>query len=756
MRDRWTRPLIAAVLSFAVVTGAGGWYVVNALNRVRADLPVTPLVQHQGLADVLSALSRLLRAVDTVRLDPTLEQRLEAVVALDSAHSLIIALWERFGDDLDRSTAAALNEALWLVYSTETLLDEENRFEPALLRAVRRRMSDTVETLDRLYLRANSEALVQLTRQANQINVLRDTLLVVFALVVTAVAGMLSLLLLQRHTARQRLLAQTALAEGEARYRDLAEGSLQGIVIFDPAGSPVMANRAYLSIFGYADLAECARSGTVFEHADAADREGFRNYVEARVTGSDAPASFESQAVRANGDRIWLQQFVRPVRWRDSDAVQSTVIDITERKRAEAELRRSNERLEEVSRRLSLALSVEGVGAWEIDLAGGRAWWSKELKAMLGHEPRIFEPDVDSWYQHLHPADRDDIVERTQRFLDGPEHAFEYTARMVRTNGEILWISTKATVERKKRGRPLRIVGIGYDMTGRRRAEEELMAAKQRSEEAYDRLKAAQAQLVQAEKLAALGGLVAGMAHEVNTPLGITLTAASTLLDDTRTVKQLADEGRARKSDVLTYLETAASTTQLILRHSEHAAQLIQGFKQVSVDQTSGERRSFELKAYLQDLVFSLHPQLRRVKHTVTMECPPGLVLDSYPGALSQAVTNLLVNSLMHAFPDGRAGKITLTVRKLDDGLIEMRYSDNGCGVPAADRDRIFEPFFTTKRGKGGSGLGLHIVHNLAVGRLGGSLAFQETPGGGATFVLVFPSVAPAGAEAPELEAVAE
>ena len=282
------------------------------------------------------------------------------------------------------------------------------------------------------------------------------------------------------------------------------------------------------------------------------------------------------------------------------------------------------------------------------------------------------------------------------------------------------------------------------------------MAAKQRSEEAYERLKAAQTQLVQAEKLAALGGLVAGMAHEVNTPLGITLTAASTLLDDTRIVKRLADEGRARKSDVLTYLDTAASTTQLILRHSEHAAQLIQGFKQVSVDQTSGERRSFELKAYLQDLVFSLHPQLKRVKHTVTLECPPGLMLDSYPGALSQAVTNLLVNSLMHAFPDGRAGQITLSIRALDEGLVELRYSDNGCGVPSADRDRIFEPFFTTKRGKGGSGLGLHIVHNLAVGRLGGSLAFQETPGGGATFVLVFPSIAPAGADAPELVAVAE
>lgn len=756
MRDRWTRPLIAAVLGFAILTGAGGWYVVNALNRVRADLPVTPLVQHQGLADVLSALSRLLRAVDTVRLDPTLEQRLEAVVALDSAHSLITTLWERFGDDLDRPTAAALSEALWLVYSTETLLDAENRFEPALLRAVRRRMSDAVETLNSLYLRANSEALVQLTRQANQIDVLRNTLLVVFALVVTAVAGMLSLLLLQRHTARQRMAAQTALAEGEARYRDLAEGSLQGIVVFDPDGSPVMANRAYLSIFGYADLAECARSGTVYEHADTADRAGFRAYVDARVAGTDAPSSFESQAVRANGDRIWLQQFVRPVRWRDRDAVQSTVIDITERKRAEAELRRSNERLAEVSRRLSLALSVEGVGVWEIDLAGGRAWWSQQLKAMLGHQPQIFEPDVDSWDQHLHPDDREGIVDQTRRFLDGSGHAFEYTARMMRTDGQVLWVSTKATVERKEQGQPLRLVGIGYDMTGRRRAEEELMAAKQRSEEAYDRLKAAQAQLVQAEKLAALGGLVAGMAHEVNTPLGITLTAASTLLDDTRMVKKLADEGRARKSDVLTYLETAASTTQLILRHSEHAAQLIQGFKQVSVDQTSGERRSFDLKAYLQDLMFSLHPQLRRVKHTVTMECPPGLMLDSYPGALSQAVTNLLVNSLMHAFPDGRAGRIALTVLPREDGLIELRYADDGCGVPEGDRDRIFEPFFTTKRGKGGSGLGLHIVHNLAVGRLGGSLEFQETPGGGATFVLVFPSVAPAGADAPELEAVAE
>jgi signal transduction histidine kinase len=167
------------------------------------------------------------------------------------------------------------------------------------------------------------------------------------------------------------------------------------------------------------------------------------------------------------------------------------------------------------------------------------------------------------------------------------------------------------------------------------------------------------------------------------------------------------------------------------------------------VDQASDERRPFELGAYIEELLLSLAPRLRQEPHQISVGCPPGLMMDSYPGALSQILTNLLINSVVHAFPDGRAGNISIHVRILGDDQVELVFADDGKGVLPEHQDRLFDPFFTTNRAHGGSGLGLHIVYNLVTQSLRGTIRMQSESGQGTRFILTFPRCAGGEAGAP-------
>ncbi len=159
------------------------------------------------------------------------------------------------------------------------------------------------------------------------------------------------------------------------------------------------------------------------------------------------------------------------------------------------------------------------------------------------------------------------------------------------------------------------------------------------------------------------------------------------------------------------------------------------------MDQASSERRRFDLREYLDEVLLSLGPKLKRTPHKVTLDCPPNLVLDSYPGALAQIVTNLLTNSLLHAFPGGRAGRITLSAARHGED-VRLVYADDGVGIPPEHLGRVFDPFFTTRRGQGGSGLGMHIVYNLVTRMLGGTIDLASPPGEGTRVTVTFPAAA--------------
>jgi signal transduction histidine kinase len=253
-------------------------------------------------------------------------------------------------------------------------------------------------------------------------------------------------------------------------------------------------------------------------------------------------------------------------------------------------------------------------------------------------------------------------------------------------------------------------------------------------------LKQTQKQLVESEKLASLGQLVAGVAHEINTPVGVAVTGASTLADETAKLVGLFQSGAMKRSDLENYVGTAASVSKLLLSNMSRAANLIQSFKSVAVDQASEEKREFLMKAYLEEVLLSVSPMLRKAGHHIVVDCQHDIALDTYPGALSQIITNLVMNTLTHAFAENEQGTISIQVRELDNHMLELRFADNGKGITADNLPKIFDPFFTTMRAKGGSGLGLSIVHNLVTGRLVGNIVVESVEGQGTTFVLCFPT----------------
>lgn len=276
---------------------------------------------------------------------------------------------------------------------------------------------------------------------------------------------------------------------------------------------------------------------------------------------------------------------------------------------------------------------------------------------------------------------------------------------------------------------------------GRRRAEQTLVD-----------LRDAQAQMILQEKMASLGSMVAGVAHEVNTPVGLAVTGASQLRTETARILALAAEGQLRRSTFDEYLKVVDELAALIEKNAARAAELIQSFKEVAVDQSSDARRPFDLRNYVGEVLASLSPRIRHAGHKVEMALPEGMEMDGYPGAMAQVVTNLVINSIVHAYPEGRrGGTLRLSARMLDGDIVELAYSDDGKGIPRDLWPRIFEPFFTTRRGTGGSGLGLHLLYNIVTVRMGGTVRVGAAPQGGALFTLTFPRISPGKqAEPPE------
>ncbi|SFM34721.1 sensor histidine kinase [Methylobacterium pseudosasicola] len=272
------------------------------------------------------------------------------------------------------------------------------------------------------------------------------------------------------------------------------------------------------------------------------------------------------------------------------------------------------------------------------------------------------------------------------------------------------------------------------------RREGALRRAKDQADVALVELRRTQDNLVRAEKLASLGELVAGVAHEINTPLGIALTTGTLMSDEARAFRTSLTAGTLSRSRLNHFVDRVEEGAGLLCTNLTRAADLVQGFKQVAVDRVSDEIRSVALETWLDDLVASLRPMLRKGAHSLERTCPPGLVIDTNPGVLAQIVTNLVANAVVHGFRAGEPGRIVVRVSEFEGGLIRLEVADDGQGIAPQHLDRIFDPFFTTARSAGSTGLGMHIVHNLVTAKLGGRITLVSEPGRGTAVQVDFPA----------------
>ena len=411
--------------------------------------------------------------------------------------------------------------------------------------------------------------------------------------------------------------------------------------------------------------------------------------------------------------------------------------EAAERARSQAAIAESQARLQAIfDHAVDGIIVIDDQGLIEAYNPAAEEIFGYAREEILGHNIKELMPDSyalehDGYLQNYLSTGVRKIIgigrEVTGRRRDGSEFPMELAVSEIRV-GEVR-----------------RFTGLVRDISERKRAEQALENLNKslsdqvaETQRAMEGLKNAQSQLVQAEKLASLGELVAGVAHEINTPIGVSVTAASLLRDEVQEITQLVASGQLKRSTLDSFAEASSQTAEMILSNLRRAADLIQSFKQVAVDRSTSEERRVALHHYLDEVLLSLRPRLRKTRVEVAIECDPDIQIWTQPGALAQVMTNLIMNSLLHAYTEDQSGQIEISVSPKESGVL-LRYQDDGCGIPAEVLPRIFDPFFTTKRGSGGTGLGLHIVYNLVTSTLKGRIEVNSTAGAGAEFLISLP-----------------
>lgn len=247
-----------------------------------------------------------------------------------------------------------------------------------------------------------------------------------------------------------------------------------------------------------------------------------------------------------------------------------------------------------------------------------------------------------------------------------------------------------------------------------------------------------QTQIINSEKMLSLGRIVAGVAHEINSPVGVSITAASYLKDKLQKIQELFESEKLKAKDLKECMETSSETIKILLINLNRASNIISSFKQVAVGQSIEDMRKFEVKKCINEVLLSLNPKLKKTRLEVSVKCPDDLEIYSNPEALSQIITNFIVNSLTHAYDEGDTGKILIEIY-LEGNIVNLKYSDDGKGIEKTNLGRIFDPFYTTRRGVGGTGLGLNIVYNIVTQKFRGNIKCTSEQGIGTTFVIKFP-----------------
>jgi PAS domain S-box-containing protein len=528
-------------------------------------------------------------------------------------------------------------------------------------------------------------------------------------------------------------LAEQRLAEES--YRKLFEGSVDGIYVTTPAGALLNANPALARMMGYGTPEELIGdvsdiSNTIY--VDPAARERYRALMER----DGMVREFEYQVRQRGGGILWISDSATVVRDEAGEVVryEGTIRDITDQKRAEDAIAEGQRLLQQVIDTVPAVINVKNKELRYVLM-------NRYMAGIFGIEPADAigrtTSDLMSRYGARKTDENDKRVLATSKGLGFYEEEYMDSVGQVRQ-----WLVNKLPLLDGE-GEIERIVTVALDIGERKRGELEMRKAKDAAEAALRNLRETQNSLIEAEKLAALGRLVAGVAHEVNNPVGISLTVASSLERKTALFAAEVERGDLRRSRLTEFLETSRDASGQLVANLNRAAELIQSFKQVAADRNYSDQRTFDLGDLTEQVVMSLRPGLRKHHLTLNVDCQPNLSMNSYPGPYGQVLTNLFLNAVAHAFPNGRPGAVDIQVRESGKDNVEIIFSDDGCGMSLDVRRRAFDPFFTTRRDQGGTGLGLHIVYSIVTNRLGGRLELDSEPGKGTRIQIILPRVAP-------------
>ena len=530
-----------------------------------------------------------------------------------------------------------------------------------------------------------------------------------------------------------RALAEQRLAEES--YRKLFESSVDGIYVTTPGGALLNANPALARIMGYAkplDLINGIGDVTYTVYVDPQARAEY-----GRLMLRDGMVrEYEYQVRARDGAVLWLSDSASAVRNEAGEIVryEGTVRDITDQKRAEDAIAEGRRLLQMVIDTVPAVINVK-------DKELRYVLMNRYMAGIFGIEPGDAIGHTTTDLMSRYGAEKTD--ENDKRVLAAGRELGFYEEEYKDSVGNMRqWLVNKLPIL-DTAGEIENIVTVALDIGERKRVEFEMRKAKDAAEAALRNLRETQNSLIEAEKLAALGRLVAGVAHEVNNPVGISLTVASALERKTAMFAAEVGRGELRRSSLNDFLDTSRDASSQLVANLNRAAELIQSFKQVAADRNYSDQRSFDLGDLTEQVVMSLRPGLRKHNLTLNVDCQPNLMMNSYPGPYGQVLTNLFLNSVAHAFPDGKAGTVEIQVRESGKDNVEIIFSDNGIGMSLDVRRRAFDPFFTTRRDQGGTGLGLHIVYSIVTTRLGGRLDLDSQLGGGTRIQMILPRTAP-------------
>jgi PAS domain S-box-containing protein len=530
-----------------------------------------------------------------------------------------------------------------------------------------------------------------------------------------------------------RALAEQRLAEES--YRKLFEGSVDGIYVTTPAGKLLNANPALARIMGHETPEQLINAiddiaHSVYIHPAA------RAEYQSLMARDGMVREFEYQVRQRGGAILWLSDSATVVRDEAGEVIryEGTVRDITDQKRAEDAIAEGRRLLQQVIDTVPAVINVKDKNLRYVLM-------NRYMAGIFGIEPGDAIGRTTSDLMSRYGAEKTD--ENDRRVLKAGKGLGFYEEEYLDSAGNLRhWLVNKLPLFDAD-GAIESIVSVALDIGERKRGEQEMRKARDAAEAALHNLRATQNSLIEAEKLAALGRLVAGVAHEVNNPVGISLTVASSLERKTALFTSEVARGDLRRSSLNEFLETSRDASSQLVANLNRAAELIQSFKQVAADRNYSDQRSFDLGDLTEQVVMSLRPGLRKHHLTLNVDCEPNLTMNSYPGPYGQVLTNLFLNAVAHAFPDGRPGEVHILVRESGKDNVEIIFSDNGCGMSLDVRRRAFDPFFTTRRDQGGTGLGLHIVYSIVTNRLGGRLDLDSEPGKGTQIQIILPKVAP-------------